>query len=146
MILPVSAVAISQSHHRAIVIAFILGYLLHALGQVDAASRATHTKRWHIIEENWIRILVRGFGEMWIFLWLWYDPSSVLSVLKLFHINLGVINGSDFVIPIIPPTAGLIGLCADTLVTFMPWAKNVVPPPVDTKPPIPPSQPEPVKP
>jgi hypothetical protein len=136
VIAPSEAVSVSRHFHRVIVSLFLCGYAIHALVQVDAIARAKNAKRWPIIAENWIRILARGFVSLMLFSGLWYNPSVIAAGIKAIGIPAGSTVSAILTVPIVPWTAGLFGFCIDSVLSFIPWLKNVLPPQVEANAPV----------
>ncbi len=117
-------------HHRFIMVFFVVGYMLHALAQVDAIARSQNnaaTSRIAIIGENWIRLACRFFISLLAFLFVWYHPELITY--------LGVSPSSTIstilALPMSAPVAGAFGFAVDSLLAFIPGLKNFVPPPID---------------
>lgn len=127
-IAPAQAVGIARRFYLANVLFAFVGWTLHALGQVDAIARAKGLKRINLLEANWIRLAIRGFSMVCFFLLWMYHPSVVAGAIAKIGIPLSPTAQAFLTLPIVPATSGLFGLVFDSIVTFIPWFKNISPP------------------
>lgn len=128
---PVTAVAISQEHYYTIATLFVIGYLLHAAIQIDALARSDMNQfkeRWVIAEQNMFRLASRFFVSLMSFLFLWHYPAMVPKIVTMLGFNLSENAIAVMTIPMNPPVAGMMGFAVDTLLTYVPWLKNQLPP------------------
>jgi len=134
---PGQAVVVAEKHHHAIVLLFALGYLLHAALEIDKIARAnpptTGFKAWlaaraQIFLQNWIRLAARFFISVCLFLYLWHNPAAVPSLLASLGVTLGTTGTAILTLPIVPPIAGIFGFFADSLLGYLPFLKNALPP------------------
>lgn len=128
---PSLAVDIASQHHYSIFVFLVLGLLLHVLWQIQAqvTSRTNNAGSWmEVIEKNWTRLALRSFASLCVFMGFWHDPSAISDLLKAMNVNIGPTLTAFSTIPMGPWFAGMFGLCADTLLTFIPMLRNVLPP------------------
>lgn len=126
------AVEVSSQHHYAIFILFVVGYILHAGLQVDAAARAKNNpsnSRIEIISHNVIPLLARFFISMMAFLGVWKNPALIgtaVSYIPGLTLSAGVM--AFLTLPIVPWVAGMFGFFADSALAYIPGLKNAIPP------------------
>jgi len=133
MALPVQ---LAEHHHRAVIIMFIVGYVLHALAQIDAIARAKNdpeNSRVNLIVNNWIPLVVRCFISLTFFEILAHNQASAVSAIQSrFNLAANSLILALVNLPIVPSIAGGWGFVMDTILSFIPtkWTKTfVVPPP-----------------
>lgn len=110
---------------------FVVGYLVHALAQIDAAARAKNnaiTSRMRIIDLNWIRLLSRFFFSLMIFLGVWANPTVLSTLAGYFGVTLSQNAIAIMTLPMSVWTAGLWGFGIDSALAFVPVLKNALPP------------------
>lgn len=125
------AVQLSQTHTILIWTLFIAGYLIHALLQIDAVARAKNNpinSRWHVIAQNWPRLLARFFVSGIGFWILWANGSAFPSFLGYFGITLSPTAVSIVSLPMTPAIAGMWGFFVDSALAYVPFLKNAIPP------------------
>jgi hypothetical protein len=131
---PEQAVAVAEHHHYSIIVLFVLGYLLHVGLQIGAVARAKNNptnSRLQILEQNMFRFAARFFVSLMAFLFLWHNPSAVPSLLGVFGISVGTTATAILTLPISQPIAGMFGFFADSLLAYIPFLKNALPPVVE---------------
>ena len=109
---PGQAADIARNYHFWIITTFVIGYLIHVLGQAQAAASAKNnaaTSVFQIIGSNWVRILVRFFVSTMLFILVWQHPQILASLLGTFGINLGTNATAVLTLPMNIGIAGLWG-------------------------------------
>lgn len=125
-------VQLAEHHHHAIEVAFVIGYIVHALAQVDAIARAKNNlanSRLNIIKENWIPLVVRLFVSFIAFGMFWHNQAAMVGrVQGYFHLADDSVILALMNLPVVPVTAGGWGFAVDALLGFVPYVKTIVPP------------------
>ncbi len=126
------AVIVANDHPYSIVAIFVVGYLIHALMQVDAIARSNTNpveSRSMIIRENSIRLLARFFVSLMAFLYVWHNPATIPTVLGYIPgVSLSDNVVSLMTLPMSPPVSGILGFFFDSLLAYVPVLKNALPP------------------
>lgn len=111
---------------------FLIGCGLHTLAQIDAIARAKNTtcsSRIEILAARWQTILIRTAWSVALFtLWLQGQLIAVMTAAK--------IPVPDMMAVILDLHVGgavafMAGYTFDSALTFAPWLKNSIPPPID---------------
>lgn len=128
MIAPAQAVSIARNFHRANIAFASIGWILHALLQVDAIARVKPATRIILLRTNWIRLAARAFVSLCIFIGWMYNPTVFSSLLTKVGISLSPTSQAFLTFPVVPWTSGLFGFGIDAALSFIPWVKNALPP------------------
>jgi hypothetical protein len=128
---PAEAVAVSSRAVYMILLTFLIGHFLHGGLQVDAVARSETNQissRWFIVQQNIFRLSARFFVSLMVFLYIWSSPSTVPTVLGYIGVTLSENMIAVLTLPMNPPVAGMMGFAMDTLLAYIPWLKNQLPP------------------
>lgn len=110
---------------------FNVGHLLHVGLQVDAITRSetnTIDSRWFVVHQNAFRLAARYFVSLMIFLFAWNHPGALPALLGYMGVSVSENFKGILTLPISAPLAGMIGFSIDSLLTYVPWLKNQLPP------------------
>lgn len=109
---------------------FFLGYVLHMMLQVDAIVRAKNNaavSRWCVLRENVFVLSARLFISTILFWFIKAHPQFLNTLLGYVGITLSpgvgeAVSDSSWGV------AGMFGYMIDSVLAFVPFLKNYVPP------------------
>lgn len=128
---PSEAITLGSQHQYTIAAMFLIGHLMHAGLQVDAIARSKTnpvTSRWFIVQQNSFRLAARFFVSLMAFLFLWNTPDAVPTILGYLGVTVSENVTAIMTLPMNPPIAGIMGFSVDTLLAYVPWLSNQLPP------------------
>lgn len=123
----------SLDFHRLVMVWtwFLIGYALHLGLQVDAIRRSKTNEaqtRWLVVKQNDWRLASRFFISIVLFQYALTSPGSLIAILG--YLGVQTTTGADGLakIPMNSALAGMIGWSIDSVLAFIPWFKNQLPP------------------
>jgi hypothetical protein len=128
---PGQAAEIASHYHLFIVTTFIVGFLIHAGLQVNAIAKAKNNPlntEWAVIKQNWITLAARFFVSLLLFIYVWNNPSTLPTVIWYFGVTLSANTIAILTLPMSPEVAGIMGFSVDSLLAYIPYLKNALPP------------------
>jgi hypothetical protein len=115
-------------HHAPLIwVLFLLGQVLHALLQLDTTATNHGTARRDLFFKNWIRICYRIAISAVAFGIIWQHPQIIHGLLATVGIQIGGDEAAVFALPINNLLALGYGLSMDSLISYVPWFKNLLP-------------------
>jgi hypothetical protein len=124
-----AAHSISVHYHHAPLIwfLFLLGQILHALLQLDTTATNHGASRRAMLYKNWIRLCYRVAVSSVAFGIIWQHPQLIHGLLGMIGIQIGGDEAAVFALPMNNLLALGYGLCIDSLISYIPWFKNLLP-------------------
>jgi 4-hydroxybenzoate polyprenyltransferase len=127
------AETIAHAYTRLIAIMFFVGYTVHVLVQIDDLVRDKTngaTSRVRVFKMNSIRIIGRLWWNFIIFGIIWRYPSLIPTGIGLLGVNVSPNVAAVLTLPMNVWFAGGWGYGLDSLLSYIPKLRNVVPPPI----------------
>jgi hypothetical protein len=127
--LEATAHTVSVHYHHAPLIwfLFLLGQVLHALLQLDTTATNHNASRRAMLYKNWIRLCYRVAVSSVAFGIIWQHPQLIHGLLASIGIQIGGDEAEVFALPMNYLLALGYGLSIDSVISYIPWFKNLLP-------------------